>query len=374
MTSVPANRRGMFALMGAMAAFAVNDMLLKLTAQRYPLGEVITVRGLIASAAGRRVPGWPWPLLCAARGFQPLVLTRTALDGARDGAVHHRADAHADRRTLGHHPGLAADHHGAVGDLLQRGRRLAALDRDRRRLRRHAVRRQADAGLVRCLGAARHRCAFARVDRDIITRKSIAHSPRSSSRSRPRPVAVSARSWACGKTGGRWRSHVGDAGDRGSRSCAAGQFLIVIAFRGADISVVAPFRYTMLIWAGIGGFSCSAKCRIAGRFSDRALIVGSGVYALHREQVRRRTVAAAVPPGRARRLTARRWHRRSASGAPDTSGTSASEQDSIDAGRAIEAKVGNPAPRPASRKGRFQRGGPPSGRPEGMAKWVCFWV
>ena len=39
----------MFALMGAMAAFAINDMMLKLTAQRYPLGEVITVRGTIAT-------------------------------------------------------------------------------------------------------------------------------------------------------------------------------------------------------------------------------------------------------------------------------------------------------------------------------------
>ena len=48
MSSARANRRGMLALMGAMAAFAINDMLLKLTAQRYPLGEVITVRGTIA--------------------------------------------------------------------------------------------------------------------------------------------------------------------------------------------------------------------------------------------------------------------------------------------------------------------------------------
>ena len=55
MTSARANRRGMFALMGAMAAFAVNDMMLKLTAQRYPLGEVITVRGTDRDAAGRIV-------------------------------------------------------------------------------------------------------------------------------------------------------------------------------------------------------------------------------------------------------------------------------------------------------------------------------
>ena len=49
MSSARANRRGMFALAGAMAAFSINDMLIKLTAQRNPLGEVITVRGLIAT-------------------------------------------------------------------------------------------------------------------------------------------------------------------------------------------------------------------------------------------------------------------------------------------------------------------------------------
>ena len=39
----------MFALAGAMATFSINDMLMKLTAQRYPLGEVITVRGVMAT-------------------------------------------------------------------------------------------------------------------------------------------------------------------------------------------------------------------------------------------------------------------------------------------------------------------------------------
>ena len=70
-SSARANRRGMFALVGAMAAFAVNDMILKLTAQHYPLGEVITVRGLIATAAGRRLPGRLRACLRAAHSIQP---------------------------------------------------------------------------------------------------------------------------------------------------------------------------------------------------------------------------------------------------------------------------------------------------------------
>ena len=80
-TSARANRRGMFALVGAMAVFAVNDMILKLTAQHYPLGEVITVRGLIASAlVGVFLVGFGH-VLALRTAFSRIVLARTALDG-----------------------------------------------------------------------------------------------------------------------------------------------------------------------------------------------------------------------------------------------------------------------------------------------------
>ncbi len=76
---------------------------------------------------------------------------------------------------------------------------------------------------------------------------------------------------------------------------AIGYFLIVIAFRDAEVSAIAPFRYTLLLWAGICGyfgFGVPDGYAIFGSI----LIVGSGLYALHREVVRRRTLAAAVPP------------------------------------------------------------------------------
>jgi len=77
---------------------------------------------------------------------------------------------------------------------------------------------------------------------------------------------------------------------------AIGYFLIVIAFRGVDVAAIAPFRYTLLIWAGICGYLAFGE--VPDRFAifGSALIVGSGLYALHREVVRRRTLAAAVPP------------------------------------------------------------------------------
>jgi drug/metabolite transporter (DMT)-like permease len=78
---------------------------------------------------------------------------------------------------------------------------------------------------------------------------------------------------------------------------ATGHFLIVIAFRGGvDVSAIAPFRYTLLIWAGVCGYLAFGE--VPDRFAiiGSALIVGSGLYAMHREVVRRRSVAAAVPP------------------------------------------------------------------------------
>jgi len=79
---------------------------------------------------------------------------------------------------------------------------------------------------------------------------------------------------------------------------ASGHFMVVTAFRGnVDVSAIAPFRYTLLIWAGICGYLAFGE--VPDRFAifGSVLIVGSGLYALHREVVRRRTLAAAVPPG-----------------------------------------------------------------------------
>jgi drug/metabolite transporter (DMT)-like permease len=77
---------------------------------------------------------------------------------------------------------------------------------------------------------------------------------------------------------------------------ATGHYLIVIAFRGVDVAAIAPFRYTLLIWAGICGYLAFGEVPDRFAIAGSVLIVGSGLYALHREVVRRRTLAAAVPP------------------------------------------------------------------------------
>src|ERR1043166_7713798 len=70
----------MLALVGALAAFGVNDMVMKLTAQRYALGEVITVRGAIATVLVGSIM-LAMGKITTLRHVSPLVLSRTMFDG-----------------------------------------------------------------------------------------------------------------------------------------------------------------------------------------------------------------------------------------------------------------------------------------------------
>ena len=66
-----------------------------------------------------------------------------------------------------------------------------------------------------------------------------------------------------------------------------------------DISSVAPFRYTALLWALLLGFLVFGDVPDAAMTLGAAIIVGSGLYTLYRE----RRAGAGVPP----RPASRRW-------------------------------------------------------------------
>jgi drug/metabolite transporter (DMT)-like permease len=69
-------------------------------------------------------------------------------------------------------------------------------------------------------------------------------------------------------------------------------YMIALAFRGVDLSVVAPFRYSYLITSAIAGYIVFNELPDGWSVFGTLLIVGSGLYALHREAVRRREIAA----------------------------------------------------------------------------------
>jgi drug/metabolite transporter (DMT)-like permease len=75
-----------------------------------------------------------------------------------------------------------------------------------------------------------------------------------------------------------------------------GNLSIVIAYRDAEVSVVAPFRYFSILTALLLGYLIFAS--LPDRISTMGilLIIASGVYTMHRERVRRREAAAAAAP------------------------------------------------------------------------------
>ena len=72
----------------------------------------------------------------------------------------------------------------------------------------------------------------------------------------------------------------------------AGQWIVVLAFRYADASVLAPFSYTQLLWVASLGFLVFGEVPDAWTVAGTVFIVGSGLYTAHRERVRRSQLLA----------------------------------------------------------------------------------
>lgn len=73
-----------------------------------------------------------------------------------------------------------------------------------------------------------------------------------------------------------------------------GQWIVVLAFRYADASVLAPFSYVQLLWASIFGFVVFGEVPDATTIAGAILIVSSGLYTAHRERVRRSQLLTVV--------------------------------------------------------------------------------
>jgi drug/metabolite transporter (DMT)-like permease len=75
---------------------------------------------------------------------------------------------------------------------------------------------------------------------------------------------------------------------------------IILALRVGDISAVAPFRYTALIWAIVIGYLVFGEMPDAMMLTGAFMIVGSGLYALYRERIRDENrpaaTASSLPP------------------------------------------------------------------------------
>jgi drug/metabolite transporter (DMT)-like permease len=67
---------------------------------------------------------------------------------------------------------------------------------------------------------------------------------------------------------------------------------IVLAMREGEISVIAPFRYTGLLWSITIGIVFFAEVPDGWMLAGVAIIIGSGLYTFYRESLRGRPAIA----------------------------------------------------------------------------------
>lgn len=289
MANTRANRRGIAALVVGMAAFTVNDALVKFVARHYPVGEIIFARGVMAVALIGTV--------LVARGY--LTMVRVAAGGAV--LLRSVFDALASGlfiAALVHMP-IAELSAVALASPLLLTAMAVVLHREPVDARRWAAIALGFAGTLlvvkptpatfdawALVGLA---AAFGSAARDLTTRRIDPGTPTMViSFAGAIAVTLAGLMFAVAED---WRAIA--AGDLALLAVAAGflgvgTYLLVLAFRGVDLSAVAPFRYMLLLWAAIAGYVGFGEIPDRWAMAGATLIVASGLYVLHRDAARRR--------------------------------------------------------------------------------------
>jgi drug/metabolite transporter (DMT)-like permease len=287
------NQRGIAAICGCMASFTVNDVLVKQLLQTYPVGEMIFVRGAICLVLiGAVVLAFGYtPQLRAT--MSRLVAARSLCDGLSTvGFI--AALAHMPLANIAAVLQIAPLLITALSVMLYRElvgwRRWTAIGIGFIGALFLIKPVPSEFNVWAIVGAG---SALASAVREIQTRRI----------GRAVPALVVAF-WGtvgitlCGAVFASmedWRMFNG--GDLFHVSVAAvflaiAIYLLALGFRDVDLSVVAPFRYSYLLTSALGGFLVFREVPDGWTVVGAVLIVGSGIYSLHRETVRRRSLTA----------------------------------------------------------------------------------
>lgn len=86
----------------------------------------------------------------------------------------------------------------------------------------------------------------------------------------------------------------------GLMACAAtcslvGQLCVIFAMRTGEVSVVAPFRYSLIVFSILLGYIVWGHFPDGFKLVGIAIVVGAGLYTFHREQVLRRERVISPP-------------------------------------------------------------------------------
>ena len=292
-----ANRRGIIAIVVATACFAGNDSVVKVVAREAPLGEVLFVRGLMTCLLVGIVLAALGHFRTLGMARHPLVLARSGMEALAallfTTALLHMPLASLSTIVLISPLIITALSVLIYGEVVGWRRWTAiSIGFAGTLFVIKPTPQSFDAWAL--LGVA---CAFTSAGRDLMTRQLPAGIP-SIVVSFMAAVSVTIAGALLGLTE-TWRllslREVGLLA-LGAVFLAGGNFLVVLAYRDVEVSAIAPFRYSLLLWAGIAGYL------VFGELPDRwaalgaTLIVGSGLYALHRENVRAREARRKLGP------------------------------------------------------------------------------
>ena len=287
MASAAENRRGIVFMLAAMSLFVVNDTLMKLARETYPAGQALALRAVFAIVVG-------FSLVFAARegdrlamAFRPRVMLRGMLEAV--GAL-----------TFGWSLGLMplaniTAINMASPLLIVALAVLFGIERVgwRRTLALtvgfigvlFVVRPGADsfnaAALVAVFSVLLTAC------RDLATR-SIGDDVPSTIVSLTTTVLVGIVALGYGMTEEWqpiWRMETVYVA-LAAVLVTAGTFFIISAFRRTDVGVISQYRYTVIVFATLLGYFVWGDVPDLFAFFGIALIVGSGLYTMHRQRVR----------------------------------------------------------------------------------------
>jgi drug/metabolite transporter (DMT)-like permease len=295
LSSPAANRRGIVAMMAAMTLFAGNDALLKLASGTLPPGQIMAVRGVFTVLLTTGVLVASKRFVQARFMMTPVVILRAALEASvaflfiTSVAVLPLANITAILQAT---PIIMTVTAAALGMEAVGWRRWTAVIVGFGGV--ILIVRPSPAGMDPYALIALATAALV-AGRDFATRAIGAHVP-------SMVVTLSTSLGVCLAgillaLGEDWRRPGAEelwVLGAASVVVTAGNFAVITAFRDTEISVISPFRYANVPFSIVLGAAVFGDIPDLLASAGIALIVASGLYTLHREQVRRREAALAI--------------------------------------------------------------------------------
>ncbi|MEC8573382.1 MAG: DMT family transporter [Pseudomonadota bacterium] len=288
-SALTANQKGALLMMGSMAGFTLNDGFIKLLGQNLPLSQILTLRGLLVSvlifglaralgALRLNLSRRDWGLVIG-RSVAEAVTTYFFLSALM---VMPIANITAILQMLPLTVTLAAVL--VFGETVGWRRSLASAAGFLGML---LIVRPGPNGFDSGTGYAIAAVACITA-RDLFTRRLSAEVP-SMTVSLVAALSVTAFGalWGLGED---WQPISYDAGAMllgASGMIFVGYLFSVMAMRVGDVSAVAPFRYTGLLWALLLGWAIFNSWPDALTLVGAAIVVAAGVFSLMREAPRR---------------------------------------------------------------------------------------